>query len=1596
MRSEGIIRQLKLEQVFTSVLLNEDPMVLQTIKEMNQNAPGSLGEFIKRYAEMNINTADDETTNLIALCKTIQKLLERQHNYSTFMERLFNSPLIPEELKWAFLSSLQHKAKLQPADILDNIDSHVKDVIKKTEDFLYSKTMKQQYSMEKLLDADDEKLRKLVDAKIGSTAEHTGIYDINALETIIDEELSESFQDEDKIYILFDIETVSSEARQGKVFDISYKIKGDTKSNTLNVKLSPDVDSIPSEEILNTFFKYRKDAPKTYEEKYIQFMKEHSAGLTEAEALQNFVDYINNLKAKNPFKQVVLVGHNSKKFDIPYLKTRMSVLGMSPILISELNKVKHIDTLELYKIKNGHVLIDDNQTKVLTDLFTQFVTDQTNTISKQGIKKLDRKTLYKLRQNHMFTPMLISPSNGELASNIMQLSKEAHKILNSKTLIKATDANRYQHLKVLTIIRDEANRMANTMWENLRSIKSQNDSLANVLLDDDLFKDGTYLDSMQKFIEKQYTGAEKDRLLELYGSYLNASKLLYGTSDGGLWIGYRNVIDFGNINNWFSITKEALPFNTAANYTRVGKTLNRISKSIKRMPLLKGYAEEINKAISTLVESKFVKLYETLNFHTVDDLASTFNKVAVRFEDLDDATKELLDATEFEDVISRETLLGMLQNIRTDKKDVVSNFALLKLIYSNLMNNGMTFDDLGIKLSDKVLEYLEDTSILTTIKFEEVVIEPSEEAINRALEFTLDKDNYTPAFALEGIIKDLEEFCDFEKMAQGLDANNLFRARTQVMNSLTRPIIKIANDFEKYLKSLDKESKIKFIFKLKESTNTAFIHKTEQIMNLAEEDLYRMLVTNQPLMIVPTSYVRQVYTNDYFETIVQGDYTFYILKDADKVTHTIDQETGEIIYTHLGKTIAKPVLNELDLKSIYSDLDEKLINGMLEAKEQINKISKLDSVGTLGDVLTSSDIDSIYAQLPEVIKKKLPSLNVLRDMPNGTALNFMVLGDVHSVRKFLEYTATNPYSLFMRYQRSYAAQMQTKLQYINFYFDSGLDINTGAIADSKYNQILADQFKQNPEFILCALVEDKKYGCKVVRLKTDTAEHIALARSLNPIILPFNTYSKMVNVVNHDIMSSGVLKYWNRLIYLYKMGYLFAPGVFLRNMFDSTVKNLFSTDSSVSEIAGKQLSAFQLIRNYNEIVKTIINLDPNKMFTSAGLQKYFELNPQGLRGMDMDVFLFIDAFIKDGPSAGMTKAWADYYMDRDNLRTAWGDVVATSSFLMSLNTQIEQINRLSEYLILLEKGQTSSKAFYKIASTHFDYNLKTNAERYTELLMPFYTFTMRNLEYWIDIVKEKPHVATMLNDFMTPVWNFDSYSYDEYSRNRSLQYQILSGNVPLYPEGLTLKLSPSFMDAANLLTNPVEGVQNKVFTPFTEIYKYVTNQEGAASDLGTLITKNLPIVGTALSRYGDQASKYYDRTGNILTKILPDTFGATQRWQPLPKKTYRRYAKKKYNNTHLIFNHSKGKRYNKYITTRSYFSPYYPGRDFTPKRHWSPLMKGMPRAYNVNANTSKLYSNSSFYKKHYTTKGNSRMKARMIPVNSYTLKYRIKDFSRYK
>lgn len=568
----------------------------------------------------------------------------------------------------------------------------------------------------------------------------------------------------------------------------------------------------------------------------------------------------------------------------------------------------------------------------------------------------------------------------------------------------------------------------------------------------------------------------------------------------------------------------------------------------------------------------------------------------------------------------------------------------------------------------------------------------------------------------------------------------------------------------------------------------------------------------------------------------------HLYKEFQKIGDTLTDLTGHSPNTGFGD-----IMDEDLYGTIYNGFGKERLD-TLEAQAKAKQ----------------TEIPQYYRGLPNQIKNKLPTLDELKQdgIFEQYLFNESILGSADQVRRIQAYTPNNIVKTIKNSMEQVGVHLQTKVEYIEGIMDSVFSIAEGTYKNFTDEEIL-EALVRNPRYRLVYLKEDPKWGMKVVEIPALNVKAVQEARRLKAVVLPQDVYVKMVNVVNHRLGGSGFFKLWNRVMYLYKMGYLFNPGTIARNWIDTNLK----TDLELgTEARGFKRMARDYIRQYSEITDYIAKANDN-LITRKGIEQFFENIHDGI-SIDKETFMMLDDFFRNGPVSDI----ADEL--RYSVKTAadgdlWRTFTYHTSKVMDWANQTEEVNRLALYLGDLNRGIYKHEAWEHIANTHFDYAFKTPFEQFTEAFLPFSTFTVRNINYWVDTLTKHPEFVGLFRDIYTPIWNFDDLTPEQLNSSWSLQYQIINGNINLFDINDTeyvARINPSIFDAFGAIVNPIQAIQNKLAAPIQTVAEMFTGEMPT--------TEDLPIIGTIQQRL----TKAIDEK-NILPSII------TKRTQNAPRST---------------------------------------------------------------------------------------------------------------
>jgi hypothetical protein len=1610
------LQKLQLDKSYIAELLLSSPQTRAT-RELLNNIILDNTDLARRINQFDIvgrAGLDNPNRHVDLYCKTIIDYAHSTKNYRLLVERINNSDVLPRIVKAAAKSILFSMKGIRAKDFENYFDWFVRSTDNDQSYFSKIESLINTSKMQGSLSLDYLAKRYGVEVKNA----HTAATDVNTLEAIIEKALPDQFQTPGVTYVLVDIETTGLSPYQNSTLEIAYKVLGakDTVSLTRAYSDLSEFD-VPNQAVLNTFF------PGETELRQRELFKaRYATGMTEQEMFAKFNAGLTELGPN-----VKLVYHNGDRFDVPFQKWRAS--GDQQYFTT----LAREDTLQLLRQKCNYFQLAQTEKTELRAIMQEYVTLQYNIDPDTKLIQIPdgnlRNAIKQLSKEYGFGDL--KPVYYELSDFYLKI-REQNQLIGSHLM----DANQfnagedYEHLKELSLTINQA-------------------------LVDDIEK------NTEAYMAR--TGMTKEQLLG-WTRYTHQFKLLYGLDSASnvFAFSYRNITDLLKESNWFNIPRTAqYDLRDFERMTRIAQAMERDKVQIKNIVPVKLITPEIQRSYRDFVLMFKHQLH--YGSQAMRDALRPYQHLKLDLTNPLDQfimLKEIWQSPAFNRLDLPKIINAKVVQLANDVSGVLTHPVVKDTEFTYM----------------QTLENIDDAAMFDNIEKLDAVIEDFQQntidPLARLSE-SLDVHKIVSANALIQA-QNMKPFAELLKdYADSLRKLTTYEAKTDFVREMQNTTNTIAYHQIQQLAELTPGT-----------LRDLMLYEAPFITFLADEKITDPAILKS---IQKFLHNQKEYTDAGIQVIMDKDPVtehrrLYLALDLNTIRpdYFYDTQTHAWVCTVDGVTVGRPYFTkDTDLFQKYSS--HELSKEISSVQDKLIYLSGQRSAGTLGDLMDTDAMLQIYKTVPESVQNSLMNFETFlqNEYWQTTHYNFVNIGSLASRKTFQAGYPNTLVSILKTSATKTSVTANTVLSRLEAYFNPAFSINNGLLAESDYTKNLVNALRAHPEYTLSALVSDKKTGYRVIQLDVSKPDVLNLAKRLDAVIMPYHIYSKLSTVLNQNDFSNKFLKVWNQLLCVYKTGCLIDPGVFFRNEIDSTLKVMTATQTGIETIIKKaqaqkllgkfdnayreilnmsqydiealikkgldpsilnlrldaknaenKAAIYDLLNRYSLATTDILKSDPNKAFLQNNLEFYFKyMNPDITR----DEYELVSTFINNA-SAGMTKAMEEHYLDK-NINNASGNIVWNSFLkysnkLMHPNAVIDQVNRFAQYLIDLENGKTTTEAFYDVAKTHFDYANKTHSQRIIELIFPFYTFKMNNLELWVDAITSKPWLWTMFADVMRPVWNFDNTTPQELHYNKSLQYQILSGNIPL-GNGLILKTAPSVMDAFNMVTDPLNAAYSSLMTPLdsatASVIKTLPDASGTAflKNALSIYNKNpgtygaeggldqtdllniaamLPLVGPAVQRYAISGPKNYERSGNILTAILPGIFGAEKDYQAREFNNRRVHLKppttgKSHFYSHGYYPYSKHPKANrkmrkayKSFAKRTYAKKSYAYRVYADKVY--PTRVFTPKAYAHNVATPFTYYPgyyTNFYTKMYTKKGQSRMAQRMKLTQPQNLEAKLKD-----
>ena len=1432
---------------------------------------------------------------------------------------------------------------------------------------------------------------------------------------------------EKNLLVVYDIETTGKSPNGHRVLQISFKtFEGHSFNvNVKNIDIYPDFE-VMKKHTGKTKYQEVKDA---FDNKY----KYNTDGVEHYEIVPAFIEALFKLEQDinkvTPGRQLLLAGWNSSEFDDNFIKTIIkntpafkdpnleSVMGARKHFFNNLSKV---DLLKETNLIQGHTYMPAAAKKSLYDALDAYIGTRDYLESGIGVSKF------------------VDTINGRFAYNIKKLAEELENIKSAKT-IRVITAELEKHRMTLPGLITDLHHKANNLMALLGSITEQNIRLNRARI------------YVNKETGQMYDAKNKE--LDLPG-VTNVVQLFADEVGDKMYYASRLIFENRKVRRIYqNLDKDVVATATERELIyRTAKKLEKLSDGMRHTEYVSKYYEDFKKA------GTFFREYAIASMHANNaplpvailwlspDVVGNFDRAAITLYLYEQARKSAVHygtVAEFDTQVKErlsEELYKLIRNpdplftgrdMTYIEDDFTSTFFDL-----NLTNTARDSKEYRREL-EEILENSKDRlRDLNILQDSHSMHAPNAQAGGALLQDMLD-NGYNRIWDWLNEAADDAEYADREMVLRWA---LLQYEEYAGLSSVDHVIRMDANTLEEFLWMNDgrytfgipeyagSDSEVIISSQLKLIKDRAEELKKNNIIVEYNEDANAVVVflDNVPEVVNKWS----AWETDAYKKAHSAAHAHNL-----KALRTQDKVFAEDIWRKFYKEVA-PIM--------YKDLNvpETIIEGLEYMVQRMADFTGGKNIGTLGDTVSYDVLKTFDNFVAPHIQSRMIPLDVFAKVGhfNTVRFNRSIDGVPQYRRIFNRYASGN---ILKNYINSTAAMldiMDNRTKMTQLFFDEMHalkgDLFKGLTRDEIFKMLSA-----HPEYKLVGLIQDDKFGNVVKEFKVKSVADLNRyldGPDLHLTVMPSQTYLSAYSYINDFRVGGQGFKHLlnNWLIGPMKTGYLTSLGFVMRNIVDSTVKNILLTGdvTETYSMVKHTLETWRNYKNYKDILKKVLDYNDDTvvnrtgMFSKRILKKLYETQGDELNKiMSQDMFQLFHDFVEQGPSAGLSNLQQELVDKKlklvrarkgipeplDNLATKIMNNPA-SSMILGVNSELEQVFRLSGYLWELQNGKSVNEAMYSVLKHHFDYSAKSKFEMYAEYVVPFASFSINNLAFWLDSFDKLGWMAGTLRDLYTPIWDFDSRD-EELRYNRSLQYHILAGNIP-FDNNLVLKLSPSVLDAVRLLTDPTEFLGRIAFyfrVPIDLIINGVQDKD--FEDFVKLFVTNIPMVGPTALRYWG-VTEYLKENGfeNFLSNIAAgksgfgydigsafkasdritgvDIHAAAARFAAvvLPSIFGAVAQQREWESDYKIKNIPKAK--------DIYVKKFYPKKAYTPGKMREPYVAWGRRTYHKKAYHRRPYAKRNYAKRSYAKRSYAKQSyaTRSYATRSYASKsYTPRNYDRY-
>lgn len=579
-----------------------------------------------------------------------------------------------------------------------------------------------------------------------------------------------------------------------------------------------------------------------------------------------------------------------------------------------------------------------------------------------------------------------------------------------------------------------------------------------------------------------------------------------------------------------------------------------------------------------------------------------------------------------------------------------------------------------------------------------------------------------------------------------------------------------------------------------------------------------------------------------------------------------------------------------------NEAQQAAIDYIERVSELLAKHTRGASRASNGSVMTIDKAMEIFSKLPPEFTSKVKSVDELAAM--GAYKGVLFDGTLLCDNAYAKELCTNMNRLNiddMVQSVHYAAQVQDAVtSYANAFFSN---ISMFRASNLFYGLPKEDAFaavRNNADAIPVRLVQNLHSSTGMEIVKTDV-ERIF---DNDVILLSRNQYIQMGKVLNKFEVSHPLVKFFNKCIMSpLKASYLQTFGMVTRNVMGALQQNIATSHTFIDAPAWKQAytQAYRAYGKYHDWF--VYALEASKELGGKGItQEGFAKMCTDLNLSDADIALYraVNDFMNSSASGGLLEEAMEVFkgtakdqdaIDKlsDVVNTAVWDYTIMGRITKSLNSYVEQINRLAKYFYELSYGADVESALGDVIKAQYNYDKISEAAMYLDLVIPFSGFVISNVQLWAEIASENPWAIRLAAELFdaTSVYDDRDTSPMDLSNNPSLMYNALVGN-PVLENGMTLKMCNGMVEAMKVAMMPFTSISGSLAAPLAMPIDWakatLAGTPWNAAEWKAQLTQLIPVYGMWAMRY-DPTTQYtaFDDEGKMVIVPRGSALKAAQR-----------------------------------------------------------------------------------------------------------------------